>query len=105
MTKYKHPESDLRPPGGFRRAALRQEPRDHRRFTMTVVRMADPGLRAALLDILGPVPANAADLDRGKVGVEPRMLIAGALVRAASGAEFANVDPATGEVNGQVADA
>ncbi|HEV2310050.1 MAG TPA: aldehyde dehydrogenase family protein, partial [Acidimicrobiia bacterium] len=36
---------------------------------------------------------------------EPRMLIDGKLVDAASGATFANVNPATEEIIGQVADA
>ncbi len=40
-----------------------------------------------------------------ELAAEPRMLIDGKLVEAASGATYGNVNPATEEVAGEVADA
>jgi aldehyde dehydrogenase (NAD+) len=59
---------------------------------------------AQLLDLLGPLPADAAGI-RGRVARgESRMLIDGELVESSTGATFPNVNPATEEVVGQVAD-
>ena len=57
-----------------------------------------------LLDILGPLPEDARGL-RGRVAAgESRMLVDGELVESSSGVRFPNVDPATGEVVGEVSD-
>lgn len=63
---------------------------------------ADPALRRAILDVAGPAPALARDAHGGG---EERMLLDGQLVHGSSAATFSNVDPATGEELGRVADA
>lgn len=62
-------------------------------------------VRGILLHLLGAVPDDARPLAETPVCGEPRLAIGGVLVPAASGTTFPVVDPASGQVIGEAADA
>ncbi|MGC5617149.1 aldehyde dehydrogenase family protein [Georgenia sp. Z1491] len=68
----------------------------------TYARTRRNSLTESLLGILGPMPKQSSG--RPATDGEGRLLVDGELVESSSGERFENVNPATGEVVGQVAD-